>query len=226
MLPRTVLARRLWAAAAVLLASAVSVKAVRGSQKPYTPDAPSYRQQGRPDAAIVIVEFSDLQCPACRFAVGPVKDLLKLYGQDTRLIFKHYPLSQHRLAWPAAVAAECAGRQGKFWEFHDLAYDKQLQWAPPPPLGAPEALKPVSPDEPYKKEFDSYAKGLGLDMAAFASCLKDPSISSLIEKDRKDAEDRWVLSTPTFFINGKRFVGAGQLSEKGVPWIDKLLKPK
>jgi protein-disulfide isomerase len=226
MLPRTALARRLWAASAVLLASAVSVKAVRGSQKPYLPEAPAYREKGRAEAPIVIVEFSDLQCPACRFAVGPIKDLLKLYGQDTRLIFKHYPLTQHRLAWPAAVAAECAGRQGKFWEFHDLAYDKQLQWAPPPPLGVPEALKPVSPDEPYKKEFDSYAKGLGLDLAAFAACLKDPAISTLIEKDRKDGDDHWVLSTPTFFINGKRFVGARQLSEGSVPWIDKLLKKK
>jgi protein-disulfide isomerase len=206
----------------VLLASAVSVKAVRGSQKPYLPQAPAYREKGRPEAPVVIVEFSDLQCPACRFAVGTLKDLLKLYGRDTLLIFKHYPLHQHLLAWPAAVAAECAGRQGRFWDLHDLLYDKQADWAPaPPPEAQTSSPKPGSP-----QDFLPYARSLGLDMTAFEACLKDPAIGPLIKADVKDGDDHWVLSTPTFFINGKRFVGARQLSEGGVPWIDKILNKK
>ncbi|MBI5239596.1 MAG: thioredoxin domain-containing protein [Elusimicrobia bacterium] len=222
MLPRSPLARRLWAASAVLLASVVSVKALRGSIKPYAPEAPSYRQKGEAGAPVVIVEFSDLQCPACRFAVGPVKDLLKLYGRDVRLIFKHVPLNQHKLAVPAAVAAECAGRQGRFWEFHDLAYEKQLDWSPVPPPGQAEA--PPPDQEAARKAFVSYAKKLGLDPAAFSACLQDPAAAALVEKDRQEADQRWVLSTPTFFINGRRLVGARQLSEGGVPWIDKILK--
>jgi protein-disulfide isomerase len=222
MLPRTPLARRIWAASAVLLASAVSVKAVRGSQKPYTPRAPAYREKGRPDAPIVIVEFSDLQCPACRFAVAPVKKLIQLYGQDARLIFKHYPLPRHFSAWPAAVAAECAGRQGRFWDLHDLLYDKQADWAPQlPPEAQASAQRPGFP-----QDFIPYARSLGLDMTAFGTCLKDPAVSTLIKDDQKDGDDHWVLSTPTFFINGKRFVGARNLSEDGVPWIEKILRKK
>ena len=220
--PRTLLARRFWAASAVLLASAVSVKAVRGSQKPYTPQAPAYREKGRAEAPIVIVEFSDLQCPACRFAVAPVKNLLSIYGQEARLIFKHYPLHQHLSAWPAAVAAECAGRQGRFWDLHDLLYDKQAEWAPQTPHEA--QAKTLRPG--YPQDFIPYARSLGLDLTAFEACLKDPTVSTLIEADQKDGDDHWVLSTPTFFINGKRFAGARQLTEGGVPWIEKILKTR
>jgi protein-disulfide isomerase len=222
MLPRTPLARRLWAASAVLLASAVSVKVVRGSQKLYIPDAPAYRQKGASGAPIVIVEFSDLQCPACRLAVAPVKNLLASYGQEARLIFKHYPLHQHLSAWSAAVAAECAGRQGRFWDLHDLLYDKQADWAPLNPPGAPaKALGPGSPPD-----FIPYARSLGLDMTAFEACLKDPAVSALIQADQKDGDDHWVLSTPTFFINGKRFVGGRDLSRYGALWIDNILRKK
>ncbi|MCX5795416.1 MAG: thioredoxin domain-containing protein [Elusimicrobia bacterium] len=224
MLPRTAFARHLWAASAVLLASAASVKAVRGhqSQNPYAPGAPLYRQKGEAKAPIVIVEFSDLQCPACRFAVEPLKNLLSIYGQQARLVFKHYPLQQHLSAWPAAVAAECAGRQGRFWDLHDLLYDKQADWAPP----APKEAQTKAPPPGSPQDFIPYARSLGLDMTAFSACLKDPTVSTFIEADRKDGDDHWVLSTPTFFINGKRFSGARQLSEGGVPWIDKLLKKK
>ncbi|MDD5628573.1 MAG: thioredoxin domain-containing protein [Elusimicrobia bacterium] len=223
MLPRSPFARRLWAASAVLLASILSVQAMRGhqSQNPYAPEAPSFRQKGEAKAPVVIVEFSDLQCPACRFAVAPIKELLSIYDRKVRIIFKHYPLAQHLSAWPAAVAADCAGRQGRFWDLHDLLYDKQADWAPAPPKKGQAKPQPGSP-----QDFIPFARRLGLDMPAFESCLKDPSVSELITADQKDGDARWVLSTPTFFINGKRFSGARQLSEGGVPWIDKILKKK
>ena len=107
---RPSLARRLCAVVVILAASATSVLAVRGHQKPYAPDAPAYRQKGAADAPIVIVEFSDFQCPACRYAVGPAKNLIALYGKDVRFIFKHFPLMQHQLAKGAAIATEYAGR--------------------------------------------------------------------------------------------------------------------
>ena len=222
MFPRTSLARHLCAASAVLLASVVSVKVVRGSQKPYRPQAPAYREKGRPEAPIVIVEFSDLQCPACRFAVGPIKDLLKIYGQDIRLIFKHYPLHQHLLAQPAAVAAECAGRQGRFWDLHDLLYDKQADWAPK----APPATQASTQQPPLPQDFIPYGRSLGLDLTMFESCLQDPSVSALIKTDQKDGDEHWVGSTPTFFINGKRFVGGRDLSRYGALWIDNILRKK
>ena len=85
---------------------------------------------------------------------------------------------------PAAVAAECAGRQGRFWEFFDLLYAKQEEWAKEGGTG-----------------FAGYAKDLGLEAEAFSACLKDPAVTALIETDVREGNDRWVVSTPTFFIN-------------------------
>ena len=202
------LVRRLCAAVAILAASATSVMTVRGHQKHYAPDAPAYRQKGAADAPIVIVEFSDFQCPACRYAVGPAKNLIALYGKDVRFIFKHFPLMQHPLAKGAAIAAECAGRQGRFWDFHDLIYEKQEDWV----------------KDTGGTNLQDYAKSLNLDLTAFSVCLKDPSAAALVDQDLKDGNDHWILSTPTFFINGKRFIGAPNLTGPGVIWIDKILK--
>lgn len=194
-------------AAAVLVASFALVFALRRAQKPYAPDAPAYRQKGAADAPIVIVEFSDFQCPACKVAEAPMRDLLKLYGKDIRFIFKHYPLERpHPWARPAARASECAGRQGKFWELHDILYDKQEDWSNDK---APELIA-------------GYAKGLGLDMKAFDACLPEAAMDQAIGQDMKEGEERWVGSTPTFFINGKRFIGARQLGTLGTIWIEKL----
>ncbi len=202
--------RRIYCTLGILAACVTTVLAVRGAQKPYSPDAPAYRQKGSADAPVTLVEFSDFQCPACRFAVEPMKSLQALYAKDMRVIFKHYPLTNaHPKAKAAAMAAECAGRQGRFWDFHDKLYDNQVDWA-----------------KDGGKNLEDYAREFGLDQAAFADCLKDPSVPSAIERDMKEAEDRWVVSTPTFFINGKRFVGARQLTDRGVIWIDKILKNK
>ena len=209
MVPATLIGRRLVCALAVLLASVTSVLAVRGRQKPYVTQAPAYRQKGPAEAQVTVVEFSDFECPACRYAVEPLKRLEAIYGKDLRLVYKHFPLRFHAHARPAAVAAECAGRQGKFWDFFELLYAKQEDWAKAGGVG-----------------FEGYAKGMGLDMGAFSACLKDPAVAALIESDKKEAEDRWVVSTPTFFINGKRFSGPRQLSERGVRWIDKILGQK
>jgi len=211
MLPRSRLARLIWAASAVLLASATSVLAVRGARKPYAPSAPGYREQGPAGARVTVVEYSDFQCPACRLAVSPMKGLLALYGPELRLIYKLFPLTKaHERALPAARAAECAGQQGRFWDFHDLLYDKQAEWTP----------------DASGRIFESYAKKLGMDLPTFQTCLKDPSVEALVTRDMREGNDHWVVSTPTFFINGKRFVGARQLSERGTIWVDQILKKK
>jgi protein-disulfide isomerase len=200
---RTVIAALLVAGAAV-----ATVLAARAERKPYVPSAPAYRQKGPAQAKITVVEFSDFQCPACRFAVEPLKKLEALYGNDMRVIFKHFPLTRmHPKAEGAAAAAECAGQQSRFWEFHDALYDGQAEWT-----------------KEGGKSFADIAKSLGLNEAAFAACLKDPATAALVSRDKKDGEDHWVVSTPTFFINGKRFAGARQLTDRGIPWIDKILR--
>ncbi|MFA6002767.1 MAG: DsbA family protein [Elusimicrobiota bacterium] len=210
MMPRSVFARRLWSGSAVVLASVASVLIIRGRHKAYASDAPAYRQKGPAAARVTIVEFSDFQCPACGYAVEPVQRLLGLYGQDVRFVFKHFPLKQHAKARAAAAAADCAGRQGKFWEFHDRLYASQADWVPA------QGKDPLA----------DYARDLGLDSAAFSACRADPATAAAVEKDLQEGNDRWVLSTPTFFINDKRFSGSRQLTDRGVLWIDRILKKK
>ncbi|MEK7383124.1 MAG: thioredoxin domain-containing protein, partial [Elusimicrobiota bacterium] len=122
------LVRRLAAFALVAALSAGSMLVARGARKPFSPAAPQYRQKGPANAKILIVEFSDFECPACRYAVKPLHELLALYEGKVRFVFKHFPLRMHRWAPAAAIAAECAGRQGRFWEYHDRLYDRQEEW--------------------------------------------------------------------------------------------------
>lgn len=196
-------------AALVIAASAGSFFVARGRVKPYSPAAPEYRTLGPAGAKVTVVEFSDFECPACRVAEPPMRALLKLYDGKVRLVFKHFPLERmHRFARAGAIASECAGRQGKFWEFHHDLYDHQEQW----------------PGEKFEERMTAFARNAKLDEAAWNACREDPAVGAAISADVKDGENAWVGSTPTFFINGKRFVGALQLSERGTPWVDKELK--
>ena len=203
------LPRLIASVALVLAACAGSFLFARGARKPFSSDAPAHRTLGPADARITIVEFSDFECPACRVAEAPLRSILKLYDGKVRLVFKHFPLERmHRWARSGAVAAECAGRQGKFWEFHHELYDHQDEW----------------PSDKSEERLAAYAKKLKLDEAAWKACRIDPAANEAVNADMKDGLNAWVGSTPTFFINGKRFAGALQLSERGTLHIDKELK--
>ena len=203
------LPRLIVSVALVLAASAGSYRVARGARSPFSSEAPEYRKLGPADAKVTIVEFSDFECPACRVAEPPLRSMLKLYDGKVRLVFKHFPLERmHHHARAGAIAAECAGRQGKFWEYHHELYDHQEDWA----------------SDKEAELLPGYAKRVKLDVAAWQACRQDPSANEAVNADVKDALNAWVGSTPTFFINGKRFVGALQLSERGTPWVEKELK--
>jgi len=173
-------------------------------------DVPSYRQKGPSQAPVKIVEFSDFQCPACRSAIPPIKNIMRRYPDKIHLTFKHFLLEKiHRWARTAAEAADCAGEQDKFWEFHDILFERQEFWSKTDK--APEILH-------------SYAREIGLDPSRFTACIQSPQVSAAIEKDKQDAANQAVKSTPTFFINGKRFVGAKQLQAGGFAEIRRGLK--
>ena len=200
--------RRLASYALVAVLAVASALAAGRTRKPFSPTAPDFRQRGPADAKLQVVEFSDFQCPACRVAEPPLRSIFTVYAGKLHFIFKHYPLRMHEWAKPAAAAAECAGRQGKFWEYHDRLYDKQDEWTN---AKADEFLT-------------GYAKDLKLDVPAWQTCRQDPTASAAYEKDMKDGDDAWVSATPTFFINGRRFVGAKQLAELGTIYMDRELK--
>ncbi len=147
--------------------------------------------------AITMVEYGDLQCPACKAYHPLVLDVLKEYPEQLKLIFKNFPLTTvHRNAMAAAVAAEAAGRQNKYFQFVDMVYEKQLEWS--------------ELDNPQGK-FEEYAKALGLNVEQFKKDQQDKAITNLINDERNEGIQNGVTGTPTFFINGKKIENPANL---------------
>jgi protein-disulfide isomerase len=151
------------------------------------------RRLGPDEAPITIVEFSDFQCPYCQVSVKVLKDLRQLYGERIRLVYRDYLGSNHPYALQAAEAARCAGEQNRFWAYHDLLFDRQ------------------SPGKGW--DFLSLANELGLEQHAFQGCLQSGRYRVQIMKDLEDGLKLGVMSTPTFFVNGRPLVGAQPLTE-------------
>ena len=149
--------------------------------------------------AITVVEYGDLQCPACKTYHPVVKQLLSSYPEQVKLIFKNFPLTTvHPNAMAAAIAAEAVGRQGKYFQFVDLAYEKQDEWAPL--------------DNPQSK-FEGYVKELGLDIAKFKKDQKDPAVTKLIDTERNEGIQNGVTGTPTFFVSGRKIVNPATIED-------------
>ncbi|HKY37356.1 MAG TPA: thioredoxin domain-containing protein [Polyangiaceae bacterium] len=159
-------------------------------------DSPS---KGNPSAPVLMVEFADFQCPACREARPVLEEMLKKYDGKTRLVFKHFPLSFHPQAEKAARGARAAQRQGKFWEMYGVLFDNQ------------ERLSPQVVEE--------LAKGLGLDMARFQKDVESEATSDAVSRDRKQGERLDIQSTPTLYVNGRHFSGQSFGEELG-EWIE------
>ncbi|MDQ3008706.1 MAG: DsbA family protein [bacterium] len=155
--------------------------------------------KGPAEAKVTIVEFSDLQCPACRAVQPLLAQILAEYPDDVRLVYRHFPLiSIHANAQPAAQASEVALAEGKFWEFHDLLFERQLEW---------EAL---SNDE-VKQKFGDYAAELGIDKESFIARIESEAARSAVSQDVGLANQLRVDSTPTFFLNGQKVAAPQQL---------------
>ena len=152
------------------------------------PDDPA---KGPLDAPIVLVEFSDFQCPFCQRATGTLAELVGRYEDQIRFVYKDYPLPSHAQAFKAAEAGNCAHDQGMFWEFHDKMFASQ------------DAL-----DVPALK---SYASELGLDAASFSACLDEGRYTQRVQQDMQIGQRYGVSSTPTVFINGRPVMGAAPL---------------
>jgi len=144
--------------------------------------------RGNANAPITIIDVSDFQCPYCGRAKPTIDQLLSAYPGKIKLYFIHFPLDFHEFAEKASEAAECAGEQGKFWEYHDLLFANQ------------NALDVVS----LKK----YAKQLNLDSTKFDSCLDSGAKASVVSADFQQGVKAGVTGTPMFFMNGVKVCGA------------------
>ncbi len=147
-------------------------------------------QTGPKDAPIQLVEFADFQCPACRATEPTLKQLLSEYGDKIHFIYRNFPLSIHNNADTAALAAEAAGAQGKFWEMKALLYENQNEWN--------VAINPSN-------IFNRYAKNLGLDEEKFQASIKDQGLIDKIRRDKGDSAALNLSGTPTLFVNGVQY---------------------
>lgn len=160
------------------------------------PSDGAQRIKGAPNASVRIIEYSDYQCPACAGASKIIDDAITRYPGRISLEHRHLPLPQHPYAFRAAVYAECAGVQNKFWAYHDTLFRSQGTW---------EKMAHVD------LYFKDLAAGLGLDGAALEVCVASDAIKNKIKADVAVARSKGIDATPTFFIGNKRIVGGGNL---------------
>ena len=159
--------------------------------------------KGSSEALVTLVAWSDFQCPYCSRVTPTIDQLTKEYGDKLRIAFKHNPLGFHPRAKPAALAAEAAGKQGKFWEMHDKLFENQKQLT----------------DE----NFVAWAGELGLDVEQFKKDLADPALDKKVTAQQAQGMTLGARGTPAFFING-RFLSGAQPVDNFKKLIDEEMK--
>lgn len=144
---------------------------------------------GNPKAKVVLLEYSDFQCPACASWQQVIELILNKFDGQLRFEFRHFPLeSIHDKAFRAALAVEAAGRQGKFWQMHDLLFKNQDKWSEN--IGIEGTIK-------------QYARDLGLNVDLFTRDFKDPQIKKIVKSDIDLGNKLRITGTPTLFLNNK-----------------------
>lgn len=156
--------------------------------------------RGKPDAPVTLEEYGDFQCPPCGMLSEPLNKLEEDYRGRLRLIFHHLPLKNHQHARAAALAAEAAALQGKFWEMHDILYREQQVWS---------KAADVAP------LFSSYAGVVGLDVERFKKDAAGSEVALRVDADLRRAETLKISTTPTIFIN-KQLVPPSSLNPQAL----------
>jgi len=144
--------------------------------------------RGPAAAAVTIIEWSDYQCPYCKRVQEVLARLQAEFPDTVKIAFKDFPLRSHERALPAALAARCAGAQGRYWEYHDLLFVAQPDFS--------------------RDELLGYARRLGLDAPRFTECLDSARFRDAVLADQREGLAASVRATPTFFINGRKVEGA------------------
>ncbi len=144
--------------------------------------------RGPRSAPVTLEIYGDFQCPSCSVASAMIDDLQKELSPNVRVVFHEFPLSMHKHAVTAAMAAEAAGLQGHFWEMHDMLYKYQSVWSTGTNVSA---------------FFAAYAESIGLDAGQFAIDAKSPEVQARVISEGDAGVARGVKNTPTIFINGR-----------------------
>jgi protein-disulfide isomerase len=158
--------------------------------------------KGKPDAPISIIEFGDFQCPYCQSFATDTEPQIQTTYIDTgkvKFIFMEYPMQDvHTNAMAAALAAECANEQGKFWRYHDILYSQQSHWEN---LDTNEALKILT----------SFAANAALNVQTFNSCLYSMKYENKINKQIEEGKSNQIDATPTLYVGNDK-IGYTELS--------------
>ena len=182
-----------------ILTAIQKAPAPQPTQQPSQPNAPQIFQisldddpfKGDPNAPVIVVEFSDFQCPFCSRFYQQTLPLIQENYIDTgkiKFVYRDLPLdSLHPNARLTHIAAECADEQEKFWEYHDVLFDKQSQWQ-----------RLSSTDLPIT--LTQYAADLGIQTESFETCLESEEMANEVKKDVADATRYGSTGTPTFFV--------------------------
>lgn len=138
---------------------------------------------GNDKAPLVLVSFSDFQCPHCAKLGAVYQQLLEKYPNSLKIVYKYFPLPNHQFSGLAAVAAVAAGKQGKFWQYHDLIYANF------------DSLTP--------EKINQFAEKLGLNMPQFQKDMNSQEAKDRVIRDLEEGRAAGVLGTPTLFLNGR-----------------------
>ncbi len=162
-------------------------------------------------ALTTLEEFGDFECPSCKNLATFIDQLVKEYHPHVRLIFRNFSLPMHQFARDAALAAEAAGLQGRYWEMHDMLFREQAVWS-----SATDA----------RLLFDTYAETLGLDLNQFRKDVKSDKVRERVESDQARAKSLGVKTAPTLFVD-KREMGLNERNPEGVrKLVDEAVKAK
>ncbi len=143
---------------------------------------------GSADAPVIMIEYSDVQCPFCERHHPSMLQLVEEFGDDVAWVYRHFPLSFHAEAVPGAVAAECASEQGQFWAFNDVLIANQ--------------------DELGDEFYEQTATDLGLDVEAWKTCYASDKYVDEIAAEMNAGAGAGAKGTPATFINGQLVSGA------------------
>jgi protein-disulfide isomerase len=173
--------------------------------------AKSAHIRGNPEAAVTLEEFGDFECPNCANLATFLDQLIKEYHPRVRLIFRNFALPMHQSARDAALAAEAAGLQDRYWEMHDMLFREQAVWS--------------SASDPGML-FDTYAETIGLDLIRFRKDVKSDTVRERLESDQARASSLGVKVAPTLFVD-KREMGPNDRTPEGVRrLVDQAVKAK
>lgn len=140
-------------------------------------------------STVVLLEYSDFQCPSCAYYYPVIKQIEKDYGSKIKIVYRHFPIFQkHKNAILAASAAEAAGMQSNFWGMHDLLFESQNVWAE---------------SDKAEELFVAHAETLSLNIEKFKSDMLSEAVKDEVMKDYQSGVDAGVAGTPSFFVNGK-----------------------